>query len=655
MLSLIEKLVFVVVVVAAIFFALREFSRKAVLVLRGQPVQRMDHPIKRLWYALRRVVLQFCSYENRPVVGFFHSMIFWGFLVFMVVTTNHVVEGFFHDFSLVGTGLIRTIVLYGANFFALMILLASIFFLVRRYVFRPSTLDIPSVESAVILTFISTLMVSFVFYEAFKMYGSEGATAGNVLAVWVKAHWLPATLSAAAAASWIKALWWIHIMVVVGFGVLIPFSKHLHLVAGPMNLFLKNHGVNAEIPVVDLEEQEYFGTPKIVDLTRKDLLDLFSCAECGRCDDVCPAQRTGKKLSPKTLLHEMKLQLLEIGTTPRDDLKTLMGEVVSEQEIWECTTCGACMEVCPMFNEHIPKITGMRQYGVMMESRFPEELQTLFRGLENQGNPWGINAQERSKWTEGLNVPILSEKGECDVLLWVGCEGAYDNHIQKNSRMMVDVLQRAGVDFAILGDEEKCCGDPARRSGHEYLFQMMAMENLETLNRHKFKRIVTMCPHGLHVLKNEYSKMGGEFTVLHYSEFLQELIEKGGIQFKSGSGNGGRLAFHDPCYLGRYNHIYNAPRKVLKAAAGEAKVVEMKENRSKSFCCGAGGGGMWKEEEGEGRMSHTRLEDARKTGADTLVTACPYCSVMFKDAIEETEMKGIQTVDLIRFVHENMK
>jgi len=653
MLTLIEKLLFVLLVAVAAFLALREFRRKGLLVMRGRPTERADRPIYRLWYALRRVVLQLCAYENRPVVGFFHSMIFWGFLVFLLVTMNHVVEGFFTGFNLLGSGGFRTVVLFTANIFVVMILLAAVFFIVRRYVFRPSTLDIPSVESAVILAFISTLMISFAFYEAFKLYGPEGAISGNFLAVWIKAHWLPAGLSEAALTLWMRALWWIHILVVMAFGVLIPYSKHLHLVAGPINLFCKNHGVRAEIPVVDLEEQEYFGTPKIVDLTRKDLLDLFSCAECGRCDDVCPAQRTGKELSPKTLLHKMKLHMLESGHTSRDELKNLLGEVVSEEEIWACTTCGACMEVCPMFNEHIPKITGMRQYGVMMESRFPDELQTLFRGLENQGNPWGINAQERSKWAEGMDVPRIADKGETDLLLWVGCEGAFDNHVQKHTRMLVEVLQKAGVDFAILGDEEMCCGDPARRSGHEYLFQIMAMQNIEILGNYKFKRIVTMCPHGVHVLRHEYSRMGGEYTVIHYTELLEELVKSGALKLKAESGQD-RITFHDPCYLGRYQGEYEAPRRLLKAAGGGTRLVEMAQNRDQSFCCGAGGGGMWKEEEGESRMSHARLEDARKCGAGTLVTACPYCAVMFKDAIEETESKDIQTRDLIQYIHENM-
>ncbi|MDY0296277.1 MAG: (Fe-S)-binding protein [Acidobacteriota bacterium] len=653
MLTMIEKILFVLLAVAAVFLALKEFRRKALMIRRGRPVERSDRPLYRFWYALKRVILQLCAYENRPVVGFFHSMIFWGFLVYLLVTLNHVVEGFFTGFNLLGHGGVRTVVLFGANVFAGMILLAAVFFLVRRYVFRPSTLDIPSVESAVILGFISTLMVSFVLYEAFKLYGAEGAVSGNFLAVWVKSHWLPAEMAVATQAFWLRLLWWLHILVVMAFGVLIPYSKHLHLVAGPVNLFFKNHGVRAEIPVVDLEAQEFFGTPKVVDLTQKDLLDLFACAECGRCDDVCPALRTGKTLSPKTLLHKMQLHLLENGQTPRDDLKTLLGEVVSEEEIWACTTCGACMEVCPMFNEHIPKITGMRQYGVMMESRFPEELQTLYRGLENQGNPWGINAQERSKWTEGLDVPLIADKGETDVLLWVGCEGAYDNHAQRHTRMLVEVLQKAGVDFAILGDEEKCCGDPARRSGHEYLFQMLAMENIDTLNRYKFRRIVTMCPHGLHVLRHEYARMGGEYQVLHYSQLLTELVESGALRLREG-GETNRVTYHDPCYLGRYQGEYEAPRRLLEAAVGKGHLVEMADNRARSFCCGAGGGGMWKEEEGEGRMSHARLQDARACGAGTLVTACPYCSVMFKDAIEETESKDIQTRDLIDFIHQSM-
>jgi len=655
MLSGIEKIIFVAATALAAALAFIEFLHKYRLISAGQKVQRLDRPWLRLRQMLVKVFLQTPVIAQRPLTGFFHAFIFWGFLVFLGVTLNHVAEGFVAGLSLFGHGAINAMLLFAANLFAGLIILAVVYFFARRYIFRAKSLLRPSWQSLTVLCFIFTLMVSFIYYEAFKMTlpGAAPRAAANFLANLAFAG-LPARLALAAQFTWTRFLWWLHILIIMAFGVFIMYSKHLHLLAGPLNLLFKNMGVKAEIPLLNLEEQEKFGTPQITDLSRKDLLDLFSCAECGRCDDVCPAFQSGKALSPRTLLDKLKHHLLDSGKTLRSDpagLKKLLGEVVSEEEVWDCTTCAACMEVCPMLNEHIAKIMGMRQYGVLMESKFPEEFQTLYRGLENQGNPWGINADTRSDWAEGLQVPLLGEKGETDILLWVGCAGSFDQHSQKITRALVKILQRAGVDFAILGNEEKCCGDPARRSGMEYLFQIQARQNIETLNRYKFRRIVTACPHGLHALKNEYARMGGVYQVLHHSELIEELLAQGRIRLAPA--DGAALTYHDPCYLGRYNRIYEAPRRILRALTG-SRPREMAASRETSFCCGAGGGGMWKEEKTGKRISHCRLEQAEKTGAATMVTACPYCSVMFHDAIAETGREGMKTIDLAQAVEEKL-
>jgi Fe-S oxidoreductase len=602
-----------------------------------------------------KVLFQVPVIAQRPLTGFFHGFIFWGFLVFLGVTLNHVAEGFAADFSLFGHGALNSLLLFAANLFAGLIILAVFYFFVRRYIVRVKSLERPSWQSLTVLSFILILMVSFIFYEAFKMY-SLGPIRGDFLANWTFARLLPpaTAISAAAIRFWLKFLWWLHILVIMAFGVFIMYSKHLHLLAGPVNLFFQNLGVKAEIPVVNLEEQEKFGTPQVTDLTRKDLLDLFSCAECGRCDDVCPAFQSGKALSPKSLLDKLKQHLLDSEGQLRGDtanLKKLLGEVVSEEEVWDCTTCGACMEVCPMLNEHIAKIMGMRQFAVLMESRFPEEFQALYRGLENQGNPWGLNADTRGDWARDLQVPLLAEKGETDILLWVGCAGSFDQHSQKISRSLVKLLQRAHCDFAILGSEEGCCGDPARRSGMEYLFQMQARQNIETLGRYKFKRIVSACPHGCHVLKNEYPALGGVYKVQHHSELLHELLEQGRIQVAPAGKT--PLTYHDPCYLGRYNQVYEPPRRILQRLSG-SRPREMAASRQTSFCCGAGGGGMWKEEKNGKRISHCRVEQAEKTGAATIVTSCPFCSIMFNDAIAETGREGMKTIDLAQAIEERL-
>jgi Fe-S oxidoreductase len=653
MLSLSEKMLFMLAAALALGLALAEFLRKFRLIASGRKADRLDRPWARLGRMAFNVFFQVPVIAQRPVTGFFHGFIFWGFLVFLGVTLNHVAEGFVAGASLFGHGALYAALLFAANLFAGLIIAAVLYFFVRRYIVRVTSLERPSWQSLTVLGFILVLMVSFVYYEAFKMTlaGAEVYRA-NVLANLAHAG-LPAALAATPQLAWVKFLWWLHILVIMAFGVFILYSKHLHLLAGPINLFFQNRGVKAEIPLVNLEEQEKFGTPQVTDLTRKDLLDLFSCAESGRCDDVCPAFQSGKALSPRTLLDKLKHHLLDSAKELRRDpaaLKKLFGEVVSEEEVWDCTTCAACMEVCPMLNEHIAKIMGMRQTAVMMESRFPEEFQALYRGLENQGNPWGINADSRGDWARDLQLPLLAEKGECDILFWVGCAGSYDQHSQKISRALVKILQRAGCDVAFLGAEEACCGDPARRSGMEYLYQMQARQNIETLRRYKFKRIVTACPHGYHVLKNEYPKLGGHYRVLHHSELLLELLESGAIQT---AGGGAAVAYHDPCYLGRYNGIYDQPRRVLELLGDRRR--EMAASRRTSFCCGAGGGGMWKEEKTGQRISHCRLEQAGRTGAETVVTACPFCSIMFHDAIAETGRERMKTIDLAQAVEEKLR
>jgi len=655
MLSLVEKIVFLASVAVAAVLAFREFRKKFKLIGSGRKVARFEHPWQRLWEMLYRVFLQIPVFSNRPVTGFFHAVIFWGFLVFLGVTLNHVAEGLFNGLNLFGQGMIYSVLLFAANIFAGLIILAVFYFFLRRYVFRISSLDRPSYQSLTVLSFIFTLMVSFIFYEAFKMY-SLGSTNFNFLAYWAFAHILPAKamVPAATVLFWTKFFWWLHILIIMAFGVFIMYSKHLHLLAGPINLVFKNLGVKAEIPLLNLEEQEKFGTPQITDLSRKDLLDLFSCAECGRCDDVCPAFQSGKALSPKSLLEKLKNHLLASAPLLHANpaaLKKLLGEVISEEEVWDCTTCAACMEVCPMLNEHIAKIMGMRQFAVLMEARFPEEFQTLYRGLENQGNPWGINADTRSDWAKDLQIPLMSEKDETDILLWVGCAGSFDQHSQKIARSLVKLLQRSGADFAFLGNEEKCCGDPARRSGMEYLYQIQARQNIETLNRYKFRRIVTICPHGYHMLKNEYSKMGGNYQVVHHSELLLEFLAHNKLKIQTS--DNAKMTYHDPCYLGRYNHIYEQPRQLLKTL-NRHRPLEMAASKQTSFCCGGGGGGMWKEEKTGERISHCRIAQAEKTGAETIVTACPFCSIMLHDALSETGRGKMKTLDLAQAIEEKL-
>jgi len=384
-------------------------------------------------------------------------------------------------------------------------------------------------------------------------------------------------------------------------------------------------------------EEGRIGINKIEHLTWKQGLDLYSCTECGRCHDVCPTYVTEKPLTLKrfnqSLLRHLRNEeksLFRKGSTAEE--KTLVGEVIRPETLWACTTCRACEEVCPVSIEHVPRILGMRQNQVMMEESYPKEMTNTFKSLERNFNPWGLGFDQRGAWAEGIDVPLMSDSNtdEIDVLMWVGCAGSFDSRNQKIAIATAKLYKMAGVKFAILGSEEKCTGDLARRSGNEMLFQMLAGENVETLNNYKIKKIVTACPHCLNSIKNEYPQLGGEFEVFHHSQFIAMLVDEGRLPI--GSNLKDTLTYHDSCYLGRYNNEYNAPRNLLKKTTGES-VKEMDLHGRESFCCGAGGARMWMEETIGTRINETRAQQAIDTGASTVATACPFCMTMISDGI----------------------
>jgi Fe-S oxidoreductase len=454
--------------------------------------------------------------------------------------------------------------------------------------------------------------------------------------------------------------------------VLIPYSKHLHLILAPFNIFFKSLGPKgALMPILNMEEAESFGVSNVEEFTWKQLLDLYTCAECGRCEINCPAHLSEKPLSPRHLIHDLKVHLLEKGSnllrsknggdgkTETGEAaegyegKSLIGDVVSEDKIWSCVTCGSCMEQCPVSNEHVDKIVDMRRYLVLMESKFPSEVQAVFRNMENNSNPWGIGWATRGDWAKDLGVKIMSEDSNVDILYWVGCAGSFDERNKKISTSLVNIFNKAGVNFGILGAEEKCCGDSARRIGNEYLFQMLAAETIEILKNYNVKRIVTQCPHCFNTLKNEYPQFGGEFEVLHYTEFITELIAEGKLKLNKPINK--TISYHDSCYLGRYNTIYDAPRKILKSIPG-VKLVEMLRNKAKSICCGAGGGRMWMEEHLGKRINEMRLQDALDVNPDLISTVCPYCLTMFEDAIKEKDVQeSLKSKDIAELVEEAME
>jgi Fe-S oxidoreductase len=446
----------------------------------------------------------------------------------------------------------------------------------------------------------------------------------------------------------------------LGLVAYLPYSKLFHLVSSTLNIFLRSTGPKGELtPITDFETAETFGVTTINEFSWKQLLDLDACTRCGRCQDQCPAYLSEKPLTPKKLVQDLKNHLqseenILLGKNGKAEgkqgLTPLIGSAITADELWSCTSCMACMEQCPVFVEQIPKVVDLRRYLVMMESSFPSEVAGVFRNMEVNSNPWGIGLASRGDWAKSLNVPILSEAEDkdIDILYYVGCSGSFDDRNKKVAVAFVQVLQAAGVRFAILGAEEKCCGDSARRMGNEYLFQQLAQENIEAMKKYGVKKIVTTCPHGYNIIKNEYPQLGGTFEVYHHSEFIARLIAEGRLPLVNPVDQ--RITYHDSCYLGRYNALYSEPRKVITSIPG-AGLIEMDRTGERSFCCGAGGGRMWMEEHLGKRINHLRFEDALKTKAGTIGTACPFCLTMLDDATKDKEMEeSIKVQDITELI-----
>ena len=540
-------------------------------------------------------------------------------------------------------------------------LIGCLLAMVRRYVLRPDRLD-NTPDDAVAL-----ILVSVLFLLGFVIEGFRIGITNPPNALWTPVGLLASKILSAIglmgerSAPFLHHLTWrVHFFLVLGLVAYLPYSKLFHLVSSTLNIFLRSTGPKGELTsITDFETAETFGVTTINEFTWKQLLDLDACTRCGRCQDQCPAYLSEKPLTPKKLVQDLKNHLQREGNMllgkkgtaeGEQGLTPLIGNAITADELWSCTSCMACMEQCPVFVEQIPKVVDLRRYLVMMESSFPSEVAGVFRNMEVNSNPWGIGLASRGDWAKPLNVPILSEAEgtDIDILYYVGCSGSFDDRNKKVAAAFVKVLQAAGVRFAILGAEEKCCGDSARRMGNEYLFQQLAQENIEAMKKYGVKKIVTTCPHGYNIIKNEYPQLGGTFEVYHHSEFLARLIAEGRLPLVNPVEQ--RITYHDSCYLGRYNGLYSEPRTVINSIAG-AGLVEMDRTGERSFCCGAGGGRMWMEEHLGKRINHLRFEDALKTKAGTIGTACPFCLTMLDDATKDKEMgESIKVQDITELI-----
>ncbi|MBI4609845.1 MAG: 4Fe-4S dicluster domain-containing protein [Candidatus Rokubacteria bacterium] len=628
------------------------------LMLAGKPAARWDNVPARVSAVGVFVLGQLRLLRHDFWPGLMHATIFWGFIILTVGTLEFfgkgMTESFFLPF-LSDTPAYQIL----QDVFDLAVIVAVAYALFRRLVTRPARLTL-STEGLVILLLIFALMLTDLFADASRILlapgpGDRWSFAGSALAAVV------AGVPAPAVGALFHLAWWSHAVILLGFLVWLPYSKHLHIMAAPFNVFFAPLTPKGEFAGLDLENAETFGVGTLTEFTWKDLFDLYNCTECGRCTAGCPANVSGKQLDPKLLILDLQEHLLETGPKllaggngkGESAQKALVGEVISDNVLWACTTCRWCVEACPVFIEHVPKIIDMRRYLVLTESRFPEELKPTFRNLENNFNPWQMSWQTRAEWAKDLGVKVMADAREAEYLYWVGCYGAFDERNRKVARAVVRILQAAAADFAILGTEEKCTGEPARRVGHEYLYQTLAQENIETLKRYRFQTIVTACPHCFNTLKNEYPRFDGRFRVVHHSQLFEELIRSGRLRVSQEIAE--RITYHDPCYLGRYNDIYEPPRKVLSAVA-RGEMVEMHLHRERCFCCGGGGGRVWMEEHEGRRVNQVRVEQAMAVKPDILASGCPFCLTMFEDGVKGKGVADrIKTRDIAELVADQLR
>ncbi len=658
---------------AAAFFALAMARHLRVFAVARPSAPFSNFPA-RVGGLVRYAFVQTKMFKD-PRAGLMHAGIFWGFVLLTIGTADIVTGGVIQGvLTAPFDGVVWAGVSAMQNAVALVVIAAIAWAYVRRLVIKPARLTLNR-DALVILGMIGGVVATELVAQCFQVarYGDiRGAFVSDALAV-------PLRSLSPQVLEWAFAiLWWAHIALVAAFLAYLPFSKHLHIATSFPNIFLRKLAPRGELPRMDLEDETAtFGLKTLQDLGWKDLLDGFTCTECGRCQQACPAWNTGKPLNPKSFIMGIRHMSIEAehgidlipnspivreaygldDTTPSEAAlaRPIVDTAIPYDAVWDCVTCGACVEACPVLIEHVDKIVGLRRNLVLEESRFPAELTTAFRAMENQGNPWGQPSSARTDWTKGLafEVPVVADVAaegrldELEVLYWVGCAAAFDPRNQKVARAVATCLHAAGVSFAILGQEESCTGDPARRMGNDYVFQILAAGNVETLNRYAMgeRTIVTACPHCFNTIGNEYGQLGGSYRIVHHSTYLAELVSSGrlatlpeGATSSSGEHRPGSVTVHDSCYLARYNNVVAAPREVLGAAG--VPITEMAKSGKGTFCCGAGGGRMWMEETRGTRINEERTRQVLETGADAVATSCPFCMVMLSDGLAGADGGG---------------
>lgn len=643
----------------AIAFGL--FAQRVYFLFRllrlGRREERSQSLGRRIKTMLVEVFPQWCNLKTvtrQDLAGIGHSLLFWGFGLFLISYIIFIgLGGGFGLSSVLAGSTFETVYFSILDIAGLFVCAAIVWAAIRRYIIRPERLE-ASFEAGIILLLVITLMalhfcIEGFGYAAYHISGSYPPI-GTALANFL----ISTDISESTLVAVYKGLWWLHYAIILGFLVYIPRSKHLHILTSPFNVLFKSLAPKGALNLIDPEKAETIGASKIQDFTWKQLLDLYACAVCGRCHASCPATLSGKPLSPREVILNLKDHLLKVGPqllkgeTPSANPGTAMIEdVLTEEVLWNCTTCYACQEVCPVGIEHTVKLIDMRR-NLVEHGRVSPSVAKALESVRLLGNPWEQPQSARLDWAEGRKVNLIQDREEVDVLYWVGCAGAYDPRSRDISLAVVSLLERAGVNYALLGTEERCCGDPARRMGEEGLFQLLARSNIDVLKKYSFNRILTHCPHCYNMLKNEYPQLGVQFEVVHHSQFLLELIHSGKIKLQEGQEL--RLTFHDPCYLGRYNDIYDPPRQVLQAIS-KATMIEMRLNKTKAMCCGAGGGQIWIQSEKGRRIEDMRFEQVQEVDAQVVATACPYCTIMLDAVAQIKEPTGkIKVMDIAELV-----
>ncbi|MFZ1321437.1 MAG: (Fe-S)-binding protein [Ignavibacteria bacterium] len=671
---MLRPLIFGIIFFGSIGFFIYSISKYLSYIKMGKPDNRFGDIPKRISNTIKIAFLQTKLLRSK-LAGILHLFIYWGFVILLIVVLESIIEGFFPEFSFSFLGPFYSVITFLQDFFGALVLVTVIFSLFRRYIGTPKRLQVEraaKLDASFILVMIAIVMITMfgMSVERILLGASEGY---RPVSAFIAGFFTSGSEPA------YEFFFWAHIIVVLGFLNYLPYSKHFHVLSSVPNTFFSNYEIPYQgivLNPINFEDESIvqYGAKDVEDLTWKNLLDGYTCTECGRCTSVCPANITGKLLNPKLIVTKIRKRTSEkgpavIGKIEDDPAlnKNLVHDYISPEELWACTTCMACVQECPVMIDQVTPIIDMRRDLVMMESDFPAEMNTVFRNLENNESPWAFGAEQRNDWIDDLSDELAKEgkenhlkklsnigsADELDVVFWSGCAGAFDKRYRNVTKSFAQLLNKAGVKYGVLGSEEKCTGDPARRLGNEFLAQSFIQQNADTLKKFNVKKVVTACPHCMHTLKNEYGKFGVDLEVTHHTEFIDDLVkEKKLLPVKE---NKETVTYHDSCYLGRYNNIYEQPRESIKSIPG-INVVEMARSKDKGFCCGAGGGRMFLEETVGKRVNIERTEEALETGANTIVSACPFCMTMLTDGLKEKEKsEEVKVKDVAELVLESLE